>query len=83
MSARPIKTVYYRHDRAPVVNSACDPDRAAGLAVVHMRSNKYDAHSCEIHNADTGTDYVSMRWYKNGTLEVIEKSPTYHPTPES
>ena len=80
MSARPIKTVYYRHDLAPVVNSACDPDRAAGQAVVHMRSNKYNAHSCEVYNADTGLDVISARWTKAGELVITEKSDTYHPT---
>lgn len=80
MATRPIKTVYYRHDRAPIVNSACDPDRAVGIAVVHMRANKYDAHTCEVYNADTAIDYVSMRWTRAGKLEIIEKLDTYHPT---
>lgn len=79
---RPIKTVYYRHDRTPVINSASDPDRAVGIAVVHMRANKYDAHSCEVYDAEIGTDYVSMRWTKAGELVIIEKQATYHPSEE-
>lgn len=79
MSVRIIKTVYYRHDADTVTNSACDPDRAAGIALVHMRANKYNAHTCEVYNAETGMDYVSMRWTKAGVLEVVEKQNTFHP----
>jgi hypothetical protein len=79
VNKRPIKTVFYRHDATPIVNSSCDPDRAAGVALVYMRANKYSAHTCEVYNADTGIDYVSMRWTKAGVLEVVEKLPTEHP----
>jgi hypothetical protein len=80
MSTRPIKTVYLRHDRESIVNSAVNPERAVGRAVEHMRANKYDAHTCEVYNEETGLDYVSMRWTKAGELVIIEKQATYHPT---
>lgn len=82
MTARPIKSVFYRHDLTPITNSGCDPKRAVGQAVTRMQSNDYNAHTCEVYDSETGLDYASVRWTVDGRLEVVFKRPEAHPTSE-
>ena len=73
----PIRTVYRLGRETRKINAAGSGTTAVPRAVMHMRSNLYEASVAEVYNHDTGKLHAVLRRSVTGKVTILYETK-YH-----